>query len=46
MKKTKQIEKNATIVNKYLNSKLKANHNKLYDDAGHLIIQGSKRLRP
>jgi len=46
MKKTKQIEKNATIVNKYLNSKLKGNPKKLYDAAGHLIIHGGKRLRP
>ena len=36
MKKTKQIEKNAKIVNKYLNSKLKGNPKKLYDAAGHL----------
>jgi len=46
MKKTNQIEKNATIVNKYLNSKLKGNPKKLYDAAGHLIIHGGKRLRP
>jgi geranylgeranyl diphosphate synthase type I len=46
MKKTKQIEKNAKIVNKYLNSKLKGNPKKLYDAAGHLIINGGKRLRP
>ena len=46
MKKTKQIEKNATIVNKYLNSKLKGNPKKLYDAAGHLIVNGGKRLRP
>ncbi len=46
MKKTKQIEKNAKIVNKYLNSKLKGNPKKLYDAAGHLIIHGGKRLRP
>jgi len=46
MKKTKQIEKNAKVVNKYLNSKLKGNPKKLYDAAGHLIVHGGKRLRP
>ena len=46
MKKTKQIEKNAKIVNKHLSSKLKGNPKKLYDAAGHLIIHGGKRLRP
>jgi len=46
MKKTKQIEKNAKMVNKYLNSKLKGNPKKLYDAAGHLIVHGGKRLRP
>ena len=46
MKKTKQIEKNAKIVNKHLNSKLKGNPKKLYDAAGHLIVHGGKRLRP
>ncbi|MEO2265526.1 MAG: polyprenyl synthetase family protein [Nitrosopumilus sp.] len=46
MKKTKQIEKNAEKVNRYLNSKLKGNPKKLYDAAGHLIIHGGKRLRP
>lgn len=46
MKKTKQIEKNAKIVNKYLNSKLKGSPKKLYDAAGHLIVNGGKRLRP
>ena len=46
MKKTKQIEDNAKIVNKYLNSKLKGNPKKLYDAAGHLIVNGGKRLRP
>jgi len=46
MKKTKQIEKNAKIVNKYLNSKLNGNPKKLYDAAGHLIVNGGKRLRP
>jgi len=46
MKKTKQIEQNAKTVNKYLNSKLKGNPKKLYDAAGHLIVNGGKRLRP
>ena len=46
MNKTKQIEQNAKIVNKYLNSKLKGNPKKLYDAAGHLIVNGGKRLRP
>jgi len=46
MKKTKQVEKNAKIVNKFLNSKLKGSPKKLYDAAGHLIIHGGKRLRP
>jgi len=46
MEKTKQIEQNAKVVNKYLNSKLKGNPKKLYDAAGHLIVNGGKRLRP
>jgi len=46
MKKTKQIEKNAKIVNRFLNAKLKGNPKKLYDAAGHLIVHGGKRLRP
>ena len=46
MKKTKQIEQNAKIVNRHLNSKLKGNPKKLYDAAGHLIVNGGKRLRP
>ena len=46
MKKTRQIEKNAKTVNKYLNSKLKGTPKTLYDAAGHLIIHGGKRLRP
>lgn len=44
--KTKTIEKNARIVNKYLNAKLKGNPKILYDAAEHLIIHGGKRLRP
>ena len=46
MKKTKQIEKNAKIVNRYLDAKLKGNPKKLYDAAEHLIVNGGKRLRP
>jgi geranylgeranyl diphosphate synthase type I len=46
MKKNNQIEKNAKIVNKSLNSILKGNPKRLYDAAGHLIIHGGKRLRP
>ncbi|EGG41921.1 polyprenyl synthetase [Candidatus Nitrosarchaeum limnium SFB1] len=46
MKKEKSIEKNAKIVNKYLNSKLKGNPKSLYDAASHLIVHGGKRLRP
>jgi len=44
--KTSPIEKNAKIVNRYLNSKLKGNPKILYDAAGHLIVNGGKRLRP
>jgi len=46
MNKTKQMEQNAKIVNKYLNSKLKGNPKNLYDAAGHLIVNCGKRLRP
>ena len=46
MKKTKPIEKNAKIVNRYLKTKLKGNPKMLYDAAGHLIVNGGKRLRP
>ena len=46
MKKTKPMEKNAKIVNRYLNHKLKGNPKMLYDAAGHLITHGGKRLRP
>jgi geranylgeranyl diphosphate synthase type I len=46
MKKTKPIEKNAKTVNKYLKTKLKGNPKMLYDAAGHLIVNGGKRLRP
>ncbi|MGB0855509.1 MAG: polyprenyl synthetase family protein [Nitrosopumilus sp.] len=46
MKQVNQIEKNAKIVNKHLNSILKGNPKRLYYAAGHLIIHGGKRLRP
>ena len=46
MKKTKTVEKNAVIVNRYLNSKLRGTPKTLYDAASHLIIHGGKRLRP
>ncbi len=46
MKKTKQIEQNARIVNRHLKLRLKGNPKKLYDAAGHLITNGGKRLRP
>jgi len=46
LKKSKPIEKNAKIVNKYLKTKLKGNPKMLYDAAGHLIVNGGKRLRP
>lgn len=37
---------NTLAVNKFLASKLKGNPKKLYDAAGHLIVNGGKRLRP
>jgi len=40
------IEKNAKEVNKFLNTKLKGDPKILYDAAGHLIVNGGKRLRP
>jgi len=46
LKKNQPLEKNATIVNKYLKTKLKGDPKVLYDAAGHLIINGGKRLRP
>ncbi len=46
MKKEKTNQKNARIVNKYLNAKLKGNPKMLYDAAAHLIVHGGKRLRP
>ncbi|QUC64224.1 polyprenyl synthetase family protein [Nitrosopumilus sp. K4] len=46
MKKTNSIEKNAKVVNRYLNYKLKGDPKMLYDAAGHLIVNGGKRLRP
>ena len=46
MKNEKTIQKNARIVNKFLNAKLKGNPKMLYDAAAHLIVHGGKRLRP
>ena len=46
MKDAKKMEKNAIVVNKYLKSKIKGDPKKLYDAAGHLIVNGGKRLRP
>ena len=46
MKKINPIEKNAKTINKYLKTKLKGNPKMLYDAAGHLIVNGGKRLRP
>jgi len=46
MKEKNTIEKNAKIVNRYLNSKIKGDPKMLYDAASHLIIHGGKRLRP
>jgi len=40
------IERNAKEVNKFLNTKLKGDPKILYDAAGHLIVNGGKRLRP
>ena len=44
--KINPIKKNAKLVNKYLNSKLKGDPKLLYDAAGYLIVNGGKRLRP
>ena len=44
--KTSPIEENAKKVNQYLSSKLKGEPKMLYDAAGHLIVNGGKRLRP
>ena len=46
MKKINPIKKNAIKINKHLDTKLKGNPKRLYDAAGHLIINGGKRLRP
>lgn len=46
MKKINTVKKNAKIVDKYLNSKIKGDPKMLYDAASHLIIHGGKRLRP
>jgi len=44
--KLTSIERNAKEVNKFLNTKLKGDPKILYDAAGHLIVNGGKRLRP
>ena len=44
--KVNPIERNAKKVNKFLNTKLKGDPKILYDAAGHLIVNGGKRLRP
>ncbi len=46
MNNANPIKKNAKTVNKYLKTKLKGNPKILYDAAGHLIVNGGKRLRP
>lgn len=46
MKNTKSIEKNAEKINRYIISKIKGDPKILYDAAGHLIVNGGKRLRP
>lgn len=46
MRKTSPIEENAKMVNNYLKTKLKGNPKMLYEAAGHLIVNGGKRLRP
>lgn len=46
MNKTKKIQDNAEIVNKYLAARLNGNPAALYDAASHLIVNGGKRLRP
>jgi geranylgeranyl diphosphate synthase, type I len=43
---TKSLYQNAKEVNRYLGTKLKGNPTQLYDAAGHLIVNGGKRLRP
>ncbi len=44
--KQSKIKQNAKTVDRYLNSKLRGDPKGLYDAAGHLIINGGKRLRP
>ena len=44
--KTNSIEKNAKTVNQYLKTKLNGKPKILYNAAGHLIVNGGKRLRP
>ena len=42
----KILERNAKTVNRYLESKIKGDPKQLYAAAGHLIVNGGKRLRP
>ena len=43
---SKNIKKNANLVNKFLVKQLKGNPPQLYNAAAHLIVHGGKRLRP
>ena len=43
---TKPLKKNASVVNRYIGTKLKGNPSQLYKAASHLIVSGGKRLRP
>ena len=40
------VKKNATVVNRYLASRIRGNPRILYEAASHLIRSGGKRLRP
>ena len=42
----KPLKENAKLVNRYLSSKIKGEPKQLYTAAGHLIVNGGKRLRP
>ena len=43
---SKEIAKNAQVVNHFLTTKLKGNPKELYNAASYLIVNGGKRLRP
>ena len=43
---SKEIAKNAKVVNRFLTTKLKGNPKELYNAASYLIVNGGKRLRP